>query len=193
MANYNAAFEHLIAEYRKNRPLLTINNISFKATRAEFETAAREKCRNPDALIFFWPPTEYSNLRHKGCVHLGLETRDHATKQQEPQPLDGKIPIQTILAAASTPALAPAPAFTVTSAPVLPTFAPVEAAVPPTSQYTNASTQTDQSQQRCCEHRCSNETTAPSEPNTVSWDMGFGSYFGIKAEDWEDLDEFMDD
>ncbi|CAH0034425.1 unnamed protein product [Clonostachys rhizophaga] len=82
MPNYDAAFEELIGGYRKNRRLLTINNISFEATRAEFEAAAREKCHNPDTLTFFWPPTEakYSNPRHQGCVHLGLKTRVDATQ-----------------------------------------------------------------------------------------------------------------
>ncbi|VUC31788.1 unnamed protein product [Clonostachys rosea] len=82
MANSNAAFEQLIRGFRKNRRLLTINNISFKATRTEFETAAREKCHKPDTLTFFWPPTEakYSNPRHKGSVHLGLQDRTDAAR-----------------------------------------------------------------------------------------------------------------
>ncbi|CAG9946227.1 unnamed protein product [Clonostachys rosea f. rosea IK726] len=82
MANYDAAFEELIGGYRKNRRLLTINNISFKATRAEFQTAARAKYHNSDKLTFYWPPAgdKYRNPRHTGCVYLGVTTREEATR-----------------------------------------------------------------------------------------------------------------
>ncbi|CAG9994484.1 unnamed protein product [Clonostachys byssicola] len=82
MANENAAFEQLIGGYRKNRRLLTINNISFKATRSEFQTAARAKYHNSDKLTFFWPPAggKYRNPRHTGCVHVAVATREDATR-----------------------------------------------------------------------------------------------------------------
>ena len=75
MSNYNAEFESQVSVYRAARRLLLVNSIHFGVSRADFETACRERLTQPASARFFWRQPQAHWTQHRGWVFVGFELR----------------------------------------------------------------------------------------------------------------------
>lgn len=75
------ALENQVKMHRRQRRLLYLQGVHFKATRADFKTVCREKLSM--AIGFHWPEANREGNTHRGWLYLSFESRPDRAQAEE--------------------------------------------------------------------------------------------------------------